>query len=140
MRKALVALMIVTILALALPLAGCGGKAPNPVTDVTNFFCKPTAAQTQAAQVGENLAQVALTALATLSGNLEAAALSQVALPVFQSVVAGACATQENWDAAVNAVTQANLQPTVQAASAKALAPATLPAQIAYLQGIKWAK
>ena len=135
-KKFVVCMMLI---AFALPMVGCAGTS-NPITSVTNFFCKPTAAQVQAAQVGEQLAQVALTALATLTGNLEAAALSQVALPLFQSVVSGLCATQANWDAAVNALTQANLQPVVQAASTKALAPATLPAQIAYLQAVKWPK
>ncbi len=130
---------LVLLLITAVFIGGCTTLGTD-VTAALNFACKPTAAQTQAAQVGETLAQTALTALATLSGNLEAAALSQVALPLFQSIIAGVCATQANWDAAVNALTQANLQPVVAAASTKAMAPSTLSDQIIYLKAVKWSK
>ena len=116
MKKVVISLMIVAML-----FCGCAA--------VNSFLCSPTAAQTEAAQVGLALAQAALTAASAYAGGgAIVTALTNQAIPVFQKVVAGYCSTTAEWNTAVETVAQA--QPTT-----KALAPN--PA-IEMLRAVRW--
>lgn len=99
---------------------------------VNSFLCKPTAQQTEAATVGETVAQSALVAASTyVGGEAIVTALATVAIPIFKKVVAGYCVLQAEWDTAVNTV--ATAQTTTKS---RALSDPT----IAKLKAIKWGK
>ena len=116
MKKITVAVMIVAML-----FCGCAA--------VNSFLCSPTAAQTEAAQVGLALTQSALTAASVYAGGgAIVTALTNQAIPVFQRVVAGYCSTTAEWNTAVETLAQA--QP-----ATKALAPN--PA-IEMLRAVRW--
>ena len=118
MKKLIVCLMVVGLM-----LAGC--------TAINNFLCKPTAAQTEAAQVGLALAQAALVAASVyVGGGTIVTALTNQAIPVFQKVVAGYCVIQADWNTATETVAQA--QPAT-ATKAMAVNPA-----IQMLRDVKW--
>ena len=115
--------ILALIMVLAFALTSC--------TAVNQFLCKPTAAQTEAGQVGLALAQAALTAASTWAGGSPiAGALAGQAIPVFQKVVQGYCVLQADWDAAVSTVSQAQA-----AFKNRAIDPA-----IIMLQKINWGK
>ena len=116
MKKLVVLIMVVGLL-----FCGCAS--------VNSFLCSPTPAQTEAANVGLALAQAALAAASVYAGGGEiVSALATQAIPVFRKVVAGYCATQADWNTAVEAVAQA--QP-----AAKAM---TVNSAIQMLRDTKW--
>ena len=116
MRKIIVALMVV-----AMMLTGCAA--------VNSFLCSPTAAQTEAGNVGLALAQAALAAASVYTGGgAIVTALAGQAIPVFRKVVAGYCVAQSDWNTAVETVAQA--QPV-----AKTM---TVNPQITMLQTVRW--
>ena len=116
MKKILVVLMAMMML-----LTGCAS--------VNSFLCSPTPAQTEAANVGLALAQAALAAASVYAGGGEiVTALATQAIPVFRKVVSGYCATQADWNTAVEAVAQA--QPATKAM--------VINPQIQILRDTKW--
>ena len=116
MKKLVVLIMVVGLL-----FCGCAS--------VNSFLCSPTPAQTEAANVGLALAQAALAAASVYAGGGEiVSALATQAIPVFRKVVAGYCATQADWNTAVEAVAQA--QPATKAM--------VINPQIQMLRDTKW--
>ena len=113
--------LLVVLMAMAMLLTGCAS--------VNSFLCSPTPAQTEAANVGLALAQAALAAASVYAGGGEiVSALATQAIPVFRKVVAGYCATQADWNTAVEAVAQA--QPATKAM--------VINPQIQILRDTKW--
>jgi len=95
---------------------------------LNSFLCTPTAAQTEGANVGLALVQAALTAASVfVGGGAVVTALTQFAIPTFQKVKDGYCATQAEWDAATTALDQAQ-------ASTKAL---DTPA-LTFVKSVRW--
>ena len=116
MKKLVVLIMVVGLL-----FCGCA--------TVNSFLCSPTPAQTEAANVGLALAQAALAAASVYAGGGEiVSALATQAIPVFRKVVAGYCATQADWNTAVEVVAQA--QPATKAM--------VINPQIQILRDTKW--
>ena len=122
--------LTIMFLILALMFTGC--------TAFNNFLCKPTAAQTEQANIGLAVAQVILVAAASYTGSGVAALVSTQAIPVFQKVIQGYCVVQAEWDAAVSALTTANTQ-TKALTKVKAFGTMTsIDSDIIGLQGVKW--
>lgn len=124
--------LTVVFLILALMFTGC--------TAINNFLCKPTAAQTEQANVGLAVAQAILVAAASYSGSGVAALISSQALPVFQKVIQGYCVVQSEWDAAVAALTAANTQTKSLTKATMKAAPGmtTIDSALVKLAGVKW--
>jgi hypothetical protein len=122
MRKLLVALMVVTLM-----VSGCAA--------LSAFFCKVDSGQQTQAQADLAAAQAAINALTPLVATVPAAAAAiaalNLAVPVFNALVAGTCKAVKDFQdaqaavaAANNVAVAANLKPQLNEQRAlKGLAP-----------------
>lgn len=135
--------LLVAVIAFGLLLApGCTpaastatGATTTTVGAINTVICHPTAFQIVAANVGLT---VGTAALSYATGGL-ASALVTAAIPLFKSVIAGYCAVQVEWDAAVALVAQAkSIQKSTKdkAVSGKAITDQ----DIQMLQSVVWEK
>ena len=106
--------------------------------EINKFLCSPTAAQIQAANVMEALAQAAIVAASTFTGNPIIAGLSQYAIPTAQKIQQGYCVTAEQWTQATNAIAVANTNPVVAKAISAAGSARAVEDPIKYLQTVAW--
>lgn len=134
-KKVAVMTMVIGLLFSGLTIPGCTPGAATTAGAINTVICHPTAFQIAAANIGLT---VGTAALSYATGGL-ASALVTAAIPLFKSVIAGYCAVQSEWDAAVALVAQAKaVQKTTKGKVVKG--KAITDQDIQMLQSVVWEK